>query len=140
MDIPAGLFETLATLLGGGGAFFSSFKLVKEGEKGIKLRFGRAVLDKEGIASEIIEAKPGRGNLVARLKGNGSKQPILLMGHMDTVHPVGTLSKLPFRRDGAKCYGPAIFDINLIFARDIFEIIRATLRFQMGNNFFNFTV
>lgn len=47
--------------------------------------FLKAVLDKEGIASEIIEAKPGRGNLIARIKGNGSKPPILLMGHMDTV-------------------------------------------------------
>jgi acetylornithine deacetylase/succinyl-diaminopimelate desuccinylase-like protein len=43
------------------------------------------ILDKEGIASEIFEGQPGRGNLVARLKGNGSKRPILLMGHTDVV-------------------------------------------------------
>ena len=45
----------------------------------------KAVLDKEGIASEIFESAPGRGNLVARLKGNGSKRPLLLMGHLDVV-------------------------------------------------------
>ena len=45
----------------------------------------KALLDKEGIASEIIEKEPGRGNLAARIKGNGSKKPILLMGHEDTV-------------------------------------------------------
>ena len=45
----------------------------------------KGVLDKEGIASEIFESAPGRGNIVARLKGNGSKRPLLLMGHLDEV-------------------------------------------------------
>jgi len=45
----------------------------------------KAILDKEGIASEILEAVPGRGSLVARIKGNGSKKPLLLMGHEDVV-------------------------------------------------------
>jgi acetylornithine deacetylase/succinyl-diaminopimelate desuccinylase-like protein len=45
----------------------------------------KAVLDKEGIASEIFESAPGRGNIVARLKGNGSKRPLMLMGHLDVV-------------------------------------------------------
>ena len=45
----------------------------------------KAMLDREGIASEIIAAEPGRGNLIARIKGNGRKQPILLLGHEDTV-------------------------------------------------------
>jgi acetylornithine deacetylase/succinyl-diaminopimelate desuccinylase-like protein len=45
----------------------------------------KSVLDKEGIASEIFESAPGRANLVARLKGNGSKKPLLLMGHIDVV-------------------------------------------------------
>jgi acetylornithine deacetylase/succinyl-diaminopimelate desuccinylase-like protein len=45
----------------------------------------KSVLDKEGIASEIFESAPGRGNLVARLKGNGSKRPLMLMGHLDEV-------------------------------------------------------
>src|SRR5690348_16948140 len=45
----------------------------------------KSVLDKEGIASEVFESEPGRGNIVARLKGNGSKRPLLLMGHLDVV-------------------------------------------------------
>lgn len=45
----------------------------------------KSVLDREGIASEIIESAPGRGNLIARLKGNGTKKPLLLMGHIDVV-------------------------------------------------------
>src|ERR1051325_11464425 len=43
------------------------------------------VLAAEGIHAEIFESAPGRGNLVARLKGNGKKKPLLLMGHLDVV-------------------------------------------------------
>jgi len=45
----------------------------------------KAILDSEGIASEIFEKEPGRGNIVARIKGNGKKRPLLLMGHIDVV-------------------------------------------------------
>ncbi|OLO04421.1 M20/M25/M40 family metallo-hydrolase [Salinicola socius] len=37
---------------------------------------------------------------------------ILIMAHLDTVHPVGTLETLPFRRDGDRCYGPGICDMK----------------------------
>jgi acetylornithine deacetylase/succinyl-diaminopimelate desuccinylase-like protein len=45
----------------------------------------KGVLEKEGIPAQVYELEPGRGNVVARLKGNGSKKPILLMGHLDVV-------------------------------------------------------
>src|SRR6476620_6353081 len=38
-----------------------------------------------GIETHLFEPAPGRGSLVARIKGNGSKQPVLIMGHMDVV-------------------------------------------------------
>ena len=45
----------------------------------------KSILEKEGIPARIYELEPGRGNVVARLKGNGSKRPILIMGHLDVV-------------------------------------------------------
>ena len=45
----------------------------------------KQVLDREGIPAAIYELETGRGNVVARLKGNGSKRPLLLMGHLDVV-------------------------------------------------------
>src|SRR6185437_12568709 len=45
----------------------------------------KGVLAAEGIHAEIFESARGRGNLVARLKGNGKKRPLLLMGHLDVV-------------------------------------------------------
>jgi len=45
----------------------------------------KAILDKEGISNEILAGNKERANLVARIKGNGKKKPILLMGHTDVV-------------------------------------------------------
>jgi acetylornithine deacetylase/succinyl-diaminopimelate desuccinylase-like protein len=44
-----------------------------------------AALEAEGIETHVFEPAPGRGALVARIRGNGSKQPVLIMGHMDVV-------------------------------------------------------
>ena len=38
-----------------------------------------------GIATHLFEPAPGRAALVARLRGNGTKKPVLIMGHMDVV-------------------------------------------------------
>jgi acetylornithine deacetylase/succinyl-diaminopimelate desuccinylase-like protein len=45
----------------------------------------RAMLEREGIATKQFALDPARANLVARIKGDGTKRPILLMGHTDVV-------------------------------------------------------
>src|ERR1700746_1606780 len=55
---------------------------------------------------------------------------ILIAGHMDTVHPLGTLTKLPFRRDCDKCYGPGIYDMkggNYLALEAIRQLARASV-------------
>lgn len=47
--------------------------------------------------------------VVARFKGTGARR-ILLLAHMDTVYPRGTLAKQPFRIDGDRAYGVGIAD------------------------------
>ena len=42
-------------------------------------------LREAGIEAEIIEPAPGRGNLLARLKGSGRARPLLVLAHLDTV-------------------------------------------------------
>jgi acetylornithine deacetylase/succinyl-diaminopimelate desuccinylase-like protein len=44
-----------------------------------------SILKREGIPSQLFALEPNRANLVARVKGNGSKRPILLLGHTDVV-------------------------------------------------------
>jgi acetylornithine deacetylase/succinyl-diaminopimelate desuccinylase-like protein len=45
----------------------------------------RGVFEREGVASELYAREPDRANIVARIRGNGSKQPILIMAHTDVV-------------------------------------------------------
>jgi acetylornithine deacetylase/succinyl-diaminopimelate desuccinylase-like protein len=45
----------------------------------------KKVLDAEGIPSKVFALDPNRANLVARLKGNGSKRPLLILAHTDVV-------------------------------------------------------
>ncbi|MBD0274699.1 MAG: M20/M25/M40 family metallo-hydrolase, partial [Acetobacteraceae bacterium] len=42
----------------------------------------------------------------------GAEPGVLVMGHLDTVHPVGTLSALPWRREGDRLYGPGVYDMK----------------------------
>src|SRR6056297_3329516 len=55
-----------------------------------------------GATIERIPGRMGLGDSVrARFPHPNAGQPgILILGHLDTVHPLGTLEKLPFRRDG----------------------------------------
>src|ERR1700679_1157402 len=45
----------------------------------------KKVFDAEGIPTKTFSVDPSRANLVARIKGNGSKRPVLLMAHTDVV-------------------------------------------------------
>src|SRR5207245_8739515 len=49
-------------------------------------KFLAAVLARDGIASETVEAAPGRANLVARLASDGSLPGIVLHHHIDVVY------------------------------------------------------
>ena len=70
-----------------------------------------------GALGARVERIPGRMGFGDSLRaemphprqGEGG---ILLLGHMDTVHPVGTLARLPFRREGNLCYGPGLMDMK----------------------------
>ncbi len=73
----------------------------------------RKVFDAEGIPVIVAAKDPARGNLIARLKGNGSKRPILLMGHTDTVQVDASKWKFPpfsAMRDGGYVYGRGALD------------------------------
>ena len=48
-------------------------------------------------------------NIVGRIAGGGGRK-LLLIAHMDTVYPKGTLAKAPFHVEGNLAYGPGIAD------------------------------
>jgi acetylornithine deacetylase/succinyl-diaminopimelate desuccinylase-like protein len=58
----------------------------RNAEETALLKHVKGVLAADGLDSEILEPAAGRGNLVARYKGTGEKQPLLLMAHVDVVN------------------------------------------------------
>jgi acetylornithine deacetylase/succinyl-diaminopimelate desuccinylase-like protein len=55
------------------------------GNEIVAARWLAAVLRRDGIESQIFEPAPGKANLYARLRGNGSARPLILLNHMDVV-------------------------------------------------------
>ncbi len=58
--------------------------------------------------------------------------PALVLCHFDTVWPLGTLARRPFRVDGGRAFGPGIFDMkaSLVLVAEAIEAIQ-TLRLPM---------
>ena len=58
------------------------------------------ILKENGFDPIVLESAPGRGNVVARLKSDGSRPPLLLMGHVDVVQAeADTWQRPPFSGD-----------------------------------------
>lgn len=84
-----------------------------------------------GATIERIAGRQGFGGCIrARFPHPKFGEPgILIAGHMDTVHPVGTIETLKWRRDGERCYGPAICDMkggNYLSLEAIRQLARAS--------------
>ena len=58
----------------------------KNADETALLRHVKGLLAADGIAADLYEREPGRGNLVARVRGTGKKKPVLLMAHVDVVN------------------------------------------------------
>jgi glutamate carboxypeptidase len=64
-----------------------------------------------------IDRLPGQDgladSLVVRNTATGGGPGILILSHVDTVHPIGTVTgALPFRQDGDRLYGPGLYDMK----------------------------
>ena len=59
-------------------------------------------------ASRQMPSRPDKG----KSKLPDPQKPILLIGHLDTVWPKGTLARMPFRIRGGRAYGPGVLDMK----------------------------
>ncbi len=85
-----------------------------------------------GARVERVAGRMGFGDCVrATFPHATPNEPgILVMGHLDTVHPIGTLSQLAFRREGNKAWGPGICDMkggNYLALEAIRQLARARI-------------
>jgi acetylornithine deacetylase/succinyl-diaminopimelate desuccinylase-like protein len=83
------------------------------GNEAPAVEYLRGVLESEGIPVKVLAMDPKRPNLVARLKGSGRKQPLLLMAHTDVVNVDPRKWKFPpfsATIDGGYVYGRGTVD------------------------------
>ena len=84
-----------------------------------------AALESEGIGTQVLESAPERGNLVARLHGDGSERPMLLLSHLDVVPAEASQwTHPPFAAEIADgmVYGRGAIDSKLTTAVD-FQVL-----------------
>ncbi|HXF39590.1 MAG TPA: M20 family metallopeptidase [Blastocatellia bacterium] len=92
-----------------------SMSRVPEATHRIAASFGER-LASNGADVELMSDPRFGSTLRARFnnasnKFSGEKQ-LLIVGHLDTVWPLGTLAERPFRVDEDRAYGPGIFDMK----------------------------
>ncbi len=70
-----------------------------------------------GAQVELVPETAAGNQVIARWRparrpDPQKSRPILLLGHMDTVFPLGTLAKMPFSEQDGKIYGPGVSDMK----------------------------
>jgi glutamate carboxypeptidase len=65
------------------------------------------------VTLESIAGHSGCGDhLVARSSWGQDAPGVLILSHLDTVHPIGFIERLPFRIEGDSAFGPGIYDMK----------------------------
>jgi glutamate carboxypeptidase len=65
---------------------------------------GRVKTHKQKTFGDVLEARFG--------PASRARKPVLLLGHLDTVWPLGTLKAMPWREAGGRFYGPGVLDMK----------------------------
>src|SRR3984957_14108721 len=65
---------------------------------------GRAKRHKQRQFGDVLEIRFG--------PARSSRKPILLLGHLDTVWPLGTLRTMPWRESDGRFHGPGVLDMK----------------------------
>jgi glutamate carboxypeptidase len=65
---------------------------------------GRVKTHKQKTFGDVLDARFG--------PASRARKPVLLLGHLDTVWPLGTLKAMPWREAGGRFYGPGVLDMK----------------------------
>jgi glutamate carboxypeptidase len=96
-------------------------------------RFGRIVVDEwKGRGAKVRILRQARfGNHVHAEMRLGTGKPsgqIMVLGHLDTIYPLGTIGRMPFRVSRGRAWGPGTFDMKggLVMALFAVDALRKT--------------
>ena len=80
---------------------------IRQKDAGDHLKAEFSGLGQKDIGDHLKAEFPGKTE-----RSDQSVKPILLLGHFDTVWPLGTLSKMPFKVENGRAFGPGIYDMK----------------------------
>jgi glutamate carboxypeptidase len=66
----------------------------------------------DGASVDLIRDEANGNHLRAEWAGVPGARPVLVLGHYDTVWPLGTIERMPFKTIGDSAYGPGILDMK----------------------------
>ena len=73
---------------------------------------GTIRLHRQKKFGDLLEVRFGAMRRGSNARGEARRKPILLLGHLDTVWPMGTLEKMPFRVAKGRAFGPGVYDMK----------------------------
>jgi acetylornithine deacetylase len=76
------------------------------------MRFAAGWLERAGLDVELVEAAPGRPNVVAVARGRGGGRTLLLNGHLDTVGVEGMQRPFQPHVEAGRLHGRGSFDMK----------------------------
>lgn len=82
---------------------------------------GAVTIHSQGVAGDHLQVD---------FSGRDGRRPVMLLGHFDTVHPLGTLATMPWNQREGRLYGPGVFDMKAGIVQMMFAI--QALRETMG--------
>lgn len=74
--------------------------------------FLAGIFEELGGRARLHRTEDYGDNLQIDFAGNDGRKPVLLLGHFDTVYPLGTLAAMPCRTEGDRLYGPGVLDMK----------------------------
>jgi glutamate carboxypeptidase len=77
---------------------------------------------REGGKVKVHPAAKYGDHLQVDFAGTSGLKPLMLLGHFDTVWPLGTLAKMPFRVEGGRIYGPGVLDMKMAIPMMIYAL------------------
>jgi glutamate carboxypeptidase len=92
--------------------------------------FLAAEFERRGGKIKVHRQERYGDHMQAEFPGHAAAKPLLLLGHLDTVWPLGTLARMPFRVESGRAWGPGVLDMKagivmMLFALDAMEALDA---------------
>jgi acetylornithine deacetylase len=96
-------------------------------------QFVGAWLERRGLDAQLLDAEPGRPNVIARARGTGGGRTLLLNAHMDVVGVEGMTDPFRPRVEGDRMYGRGAYDMKAGLAAIMVAAARAVDRSLAGD-------